>query len=134
MGHPKSWKELNCDFIAAQECVDDKFIWTYTSPMLPVSQVNFLGRRLFLRRLPTRVVLQRREIAVQDVRCPLCGDLDETADHVFISCRFAQIVWQFMADWCRLHSFILFDRLNLFNYHSFANGLQVEENNPNTDT
>ncbi|MFS7900797.1 hypothetical protein Hanom_Chr06g00550781 [Helianthus anomalus] len=33
MGHPKSWKELNCDFIAAQECADDKFIWTYTSPI-----------------------------------------------------------------------------------------------------
>ncbi|XP_021975142.2 F-box protein At4g00755-like, partial [Helianthus annuus] len=39
-GHPKSWKELNCDFIAAQECADDKFIWAYTSPMLPVSQVS----------------------------------------------------------------------------------------------
>ncbi|KAJ0435133.1 putative F-box domain-containing protein [Helianthus annuus] len=42
MGHPKSWKELNYDFIKAQECADDKFIWTYTSPMFPVAQENCL--------------------------------------------------------------------------------------------
>ncbi|KAI7737580.1 hypothetical protein M8C21_027451, partial [Ambrosia artemisiifolia] len=44
MGHPKSWKELNYDFIEAQECADDKFIWTYTSPVFPVAQENRLQR------------------------------------------------------------------------------------------
>ncbi|KAM0011364.1 hypothetical protein Hdeb2414_s0064g00765901 [Helianthus debilis subsp. tardiflorus] len=42
MGHPKSWKDLNYDFIEAQECADDKFIWTYTSPMFPVAQEKCL--------------------------------------------------------------------------------------------
>ncbi|XP_076940884.1 F-box protein At4g00755-like [Bidens hawaiensis] len=40
MGHPKSLKELNYDFIEAQECADDKFIWTYTSPIFPIMQEN----------------------------------------------------------------------------------------------
>ncbi|KAF5756852.1 putative F-box-like domain superfamily protein [Helianthus annuus] len=44
MGHPKSSKELSCDFMEAQECADDKFIWTYTSQMFPVVQANRLQR------------------------------------------------------------------------------------------
>ncbi|XP_076933163.1 F-box protein At4g00755-like [Bidens hawaiensis] len=44
MGHPKSWKELNYDFIEAEECADNKFMWTYTSPMFPMAQENRLQR------------------------------------------------------------------------------------------
>ncbi|KAI7748179.1 hypothetical protein M8C21_010538, partial [Ambrosia artemisiifolia] len=44
MGHPKSWKELDHDFMEAQECADDKFIWTYTSPIFPVARENGLQR------------------------------------------------------------------------------------------
>ncbi|KAI7737579.1 hypothetical protein M8C21_027450, partial [Ambrosia artemisiifolia] len=36
IGHPKSSTVLSYDFIEAQECADDKFIWTYTSQMFPV--------------------------------------------------------------------------------------------------
>ncbi|KAI3796577.1 hypothetical protein L1987_39255 [Smallanthus sonchifolius] len=44
MGHPKSWNELNHDFMEAQECADDKFIWTYTSQIFPVARENRLQR------------------------------------------------------------------------------------------
>ncbi|XP_071735956.1 F-box protein At4g00755-like [Rutidosis leptorrhynchoides] len=44
MGHPKCWNEIDRDFVNAQECADDKFIWTYTSKMFPVSQENRLQR------------------------------------------------------------------------------------------
>ncbi|KAK9050703.1 hypothetical protein SSX86_030327 [Deinandra increscens subsp. villosa] len=44
MGHLKSWKELTYDFMEAQECADDKFVWTYTSQMFPVAQENRLQR------------------------------------------------------------------------------------------
>ncbi|XP_076945349.1 F-box protein At4g00755-like [Bidens hawaiensis] len=44
MGHPKSCNDLNYDFVDAQECADDKFIWTYTSQMFPVIQQNRLQR------------------------------------------------------------------------------------------
>ncbi|KAI7729382.1 hypothetical protein M8C21_018643 [Ambrosia artemisiifolia] len=44
MGHPKSWNELDHDFMETQECADDKFIWTYTSPIFPVARENRLQR------------------------------------------------------------------------------------------
>ncbi|KAL8249459.1 hypothetical protein R6Q59_006327 [Mikania micrantha] len=44
LGHPKSWKDLSYDFKEAQECADDKFIWTYTSQLFPVAQENCLQR------------------------------------------------------------------------------------------
>ncbi|XP_076950244.1 F-box protein At4g00755-like [Bidens hawaiensis] len=44
MGHPKSCSELDHDFMEAQECADDKFIWTYTSPVFPVARENWLQR------------------------------------------------------------------------------------------
>lgn len=44
MGHPKSWNEIEHDFMEAEECADDKFIWTYTSQMFPVAQENQLQR------------------------------------------------------------------------------------------
>ncbi|KAJ0439307.1 putative F-box domain-containing protein [Helianthus annuus] len=44
MGHPKSRDELDHDFMETQECADDKFIWTYTSPIFPVARENRLQR------------------------------------------------------------------------------------------
>ncbi|KAJ9563470.1 hypothetical protein OSB04_008630 [Centaurea solstitialis] len=44
MGHPKSWNEIEHDFMESQECANDKFIWTYTSPMFPVAQENSLQK------------------------------------------------------------------------------------------
>ncbi|GKB05779.1 hypothetical protein Tco_0833974 [Tanacetum coccineum] len=39
MGHPKSWIEMDQNFMRTQECADYKFVWTYTSEMFPVAQV-----------------------------------------------------------------------------------------------
>ncbi|KAF5761452.1 putative F-box domain-containing protein [Helianthus annuus] len=44
MGHPKSLNGLDHNFMEAQECADDKFIWTYTSPILPMAQENRLQK------------------------------------------------------------------------------------------
>ncbi|KAI3498330.1 hypothetical protein L1887_34102 [Cichorium endivia] len=44
MGHPKSWSEIDHDFMESQECADDKFVWTYTSQMFPMAQENRLQR------------------------------------------------------------------------------------------
>ncbi|KAI3764482.1 hypothetical protein L2E82_14491 [Cichorium intybus] len=40
MGHPKSWSEIDHDFMESQECADDKFVWTYTSQMFPMAQLS----------------------------------------------------------------------------------------------
>ena len=41
MGHPKSPNDIGLNFIKAQECADDKFVWTYTSQTFPMVQVNW---------------------------------------------------------------------------------------------
>lgn len=44
LGHPKSKSEIEYDFMESQECADDKFVWTYTSPIFPMAQENRLQR------------------------------------------------------------------------------------------
>lgn len=43
MGHPKSKKEISIEArdLPLQKPVDDKFVWTYTSPVYPMIQVIF---------------------------------------------------------------------------------------------
>ncbi|PWA70259.1 hypothetical protein CTI12_AA290090 [Artemisia annua] len=43
MGHPKSWNEMDQNFMRTQECADDKFVWTYTSEMFQVAQNSSTG-------------------------------------------------------------------------------------------
>ncbi|KAJ0925693.1 putative reverse transcriptase zinc-binding domain-containing protein [Helianthus annuus] len=45
-------------------------------------------------RLPTMAALARRGIPVTSLACVLCGEIDETCEHLFMSCQFAQTVWQ----------------------------------------
>ncbi|PWA55643.1 hypothetical protein CTI12_AA420210 [Artemisia annua] len=44
MGHPKSQKDIGLNFIKAQECADDKFVWTYTSKTFPMVQESRLQK------------------------------------------------------------------------------------------
>ncbi|KAJ9546826.1 hypothetical protein OSB04_019369 [Centaurea solstitialis] len=41
-GHPKSWKEMDHNFLESQESADDEFVWTYTSKLYPVAQEDSL--------------------------------------------------------------------------------------------
>ncbi|PWA65053.1 hypothetical protein CTI12_AA338470 [Artemisia annua] len=44
MGHPKFQKDIGLNFIKAQECADDKFVWTYTSETFPMVQESRLQK------------------------------------------------------------------------------------------
>ncbi|KAJ0435134.1 putative F-box domain-containing protein [Helianthus annuus] len=77
MGHPKSVKDLNYDFIKAQECADDKFIWTYTSPMFPVTQENLLQKF----RLPAPVVCIGGYLQIE-----LLGRVSKSSDDKYYIC------------------------------------------------
>nr|XP_043628313.1 F-box protein At4g00755-like [Erigeron canadensis] len=44
MGHPKSFKDIDRDFLDSQESADDKFVWTYTSQTFPMLQENRLQK------------------------------------------------------------------------------------------
>ncbi|KAF5772602.1 putative reverse transcriptase zinc-binding domain-containing protein [Helianthus annuus] len=56
-------------------------------------KVGIVAWRAILERLPTRCSLSHRNIDVPSTLCPLCGDDQETAEHLFVTCGFAQHVW-----------------------------------------
>ncbi|XP_022040802.1 uncharacterized protein LOC110943358 [Helianthus annuus] len=77
-----------------------RFVWNNWVPL----KVNFLAWRVTLDRLPTTMDLRRRIVPVQSVECKFCHAENETATHLFISCSFAQQVWEFIASWCKVNS------------------------------
>ena len=59
-------------------------------------------------RIPTMSALRMRNIVVGEGGCYLCGEEDESTDHIFTACRIANGVWAGVASWCRLSPLFLF--------------------------
>ena len=55
-------------------------------------------------RIPTADALLRRGISVHSPNCRLCGVEEESADHLFVNCRVAMEVWEWLWSWCRVPS------------------------------
>jgi len=55
--------------------------------------------RLLLDRLPTRDNLARRGMQLTSVRCPMCQEGEETAQHLFTTCKVAQKVCDLYERW-----------------------------------
>ncbi|XP_022027114.1 uncharacterized protein LOC110928407 [Helianthus annuus] len=70
-----------------------------------------------MERLPTMAALARRNVPVPNQMCVLCGDYAETCDHIFVSCHFAQSIWQNLAIWCRMPPIIAFGIKDLLTLH-----------------
>ncbi|XP_076894468.1 uncharacterized protein LOC143546762 [Bidens hawaiensis] len=95
------------------------FTWNNWVP----KKVCILAWRASLERLPTLVALAKRNICYGSVLCPICGEVKETLEHMFNSCRFAQDVRQVISMWYGAHSVFAFciqDLLDLFKYSGFT--------------
>ncbi|KAJ0830373.1 putative reverse transcriptase zinc-binding domain-containing protein [Helianthus annuus] len=92
--------------------------WNRWSPI----KVNFLIWRLVMDRLPTMVNLAKRNIQVGSLMCKLCGESEETSEHLFVSCGLTQSIWDFVGSWCRLYGFFLFDVKDVLGYHRMTRG------------
>ncbi|GJU73336.1 RNA-directed DNA polymerase, eukaryota, reverse transcriptase zinc-binding domain protein [Tanacetum coccineum] len=57
------------------------------------SKVNISSWRIFHRRLPTRLNLDKRGIDLDSVLCPICNDNPELEDHIFVECCIAKSTW-----------------------------------------
>ncbi|KAJ0520325.1 putative RNA-directed DNA polymerase [Helianthus annuus] len=60
-------------------------------------------------RLPTVAALRRRNITTQNPMCRLCGDFEESMEHMFVSCQFSQLVWQVISQWCHVTPIYAFE-------------------------
>ncbi|KAJ0533359.1 putative RNA-directed DNA polymerase [Helianthus annuus] len=87
-------------------------------------KVNFLIWRLIQDKIPTCTALTRRNILIQDDTCKLCGEMVESAIHLFASCRIAEQVWEFVSRWCRIQRVYALELKDLANIHKNNNGSQ----------
>ncbi|KAJ0427646.1 putative RNA-directed DNA polymerase [Helianthus annuus] len=73
-------------------------------------------------RLPTRKALARRGIPVSTTVCALCGELEETCEHLFVTCQFAQIIWHVIGQWCKYPALYAFCFRDVLDFYKWAPG------------
>ncbi|KAJ0837228.1 putative reverse transcriptase zinc-binding domain-containing protein [Helianthus annuus] len=69
-------------------------------------------------RIATLTALKKRNIGTDNLSCCLCGEEDETVDHLFTTCCFASMVWSFVCSWSKSQNFILFSFKDLLEAHN----------------
>ncbi|MFS7919355.1 putative reverse transcriptase zinc-binding domain-containing protein [Helianthus anomalus] len=90
-------------------------------PWLP-PKINVFGWRAIQNRLPTSDNLVRRGIIQIPVQCCFCGDVEETAEHIFTSCYTASIVWHHISSWCKISQIFVFALKDIFELHKHFRG------------
>ncbi|XP_076892373.1 uncharacterized protein LOC143544101 [Bidens hawaiensis] len=96
------------------------FQWNNWVPM----KVGIIAWRAAQERLPTLMALAARNIHLESTRCPLCGDYDETSDHLFVSCQSSQVIWQVIAQWCKVPTLYAFSIKDLLDFHLTIQGTE----------
>lgn len=72
--------------------IDQAFIWNWKSFSQPKHKVFFW--LLLKDRLSTRNILKRKNMHLDDFNCELCNmRVEETSEHLFLHCPFAQDCW-----------------------------------------
>nr|XP_043639597.1 uncharacterized protein LOC122610694 [Erigeron canadensis] len=74
------------------------FPWNKLAPL----KVNIFCWRLEMNRIATSDLLQNRNIVVPSSLCILCKAMNETANHLFLHCDFAEQLWGFIRSWVKL--------------------------------
>ncbi|PWA63518.1 RNA-directed DNA polymerase, eukaryota [Artemisia annua] len=92
------------------------FKWCKWIPM----NCNIFGWRADMGKIPTAMALIHRNIPINDVSCPFCGDVEETVDHLFTGCLVANALWQHVTSWCKVHNWFAFSFKDLVNIHNFV--------------
>ncbi|KAH1234887.1 Leucine carboxyl methyltransferase 1 [Glycine max] len=70
-------------------------LWKLKVPL----KYAIFGWRLIRDRLPTKINLHRRQVAVSDTSCPLCKNEVEDAGHLFFHCRKVTPLWWESMSW-----------------------------------
>ncbi|XP_076936944.1 uncharacterized protein LOC143604309 [Bidens hawaiensis] len=74
-------------------------------------------------RVPVLSLLTKRNIRVDSMDCPACGLMEETTEHIFVSCGLAQSVWLVISTWCKvpqLFAFSVCDIVESYKYSKFS--------------
>ncbi|GJW54616.1 RNA-directed DNA polymerase, eukaryota, reverse transcriptase zinc-binding domain protein [Tanacetum coccineum] len=111
----KIGNEENYSFLdryLSQSLPSSNYKWNNLLP----SKVNITTWRISIQRLPTRINLDKRNVDLDSVRCPICDDALETEQHVFVSYNLAGKIWKDILNWWNIKSIVvstLDDAINL---------------------
>ncbi|XP_076930863.1 uncharacterized protein LOC143595823 [Bidens hawaiensis] len=72
-----------------------------------------------MNKIPVLFELVKRGISVRTAVCPICEDELESAEHLMISCVFAQTLWSAISSWCKVPSIFAFSVKDLLGLHRF---------------
>ncbi|KAK1422577.1 hypothetical protein QVD17_17860 [Tagetes erecta] len=92
-----------------------KLKWCKSVPQ----KVNIFAWQAELDRIPTRQALSCRNINIESILCPLCSQFSETAEHLLISCEYANLIWCYISSWCNIppiFAFSIRDLLDVFKF------------------
>ncbi|KAJ0900727.1 putative reverse transcriptase zinc-binding domain-containing protein [Helianthus annuus] len=126
LGNSESFAVADIKKVAAEHCRSIPayvFVWNNYVP----KKVGVVSWRAISDRLPTKVALASRNIIINDTRCVLCGDYEESSEHLFVSCHFTQSVWLVMAQWCRIPPIVAFCLRDLLDAHLFLHGCKKKK-------
>ncbi|XP_076940458.1 uncharacterized protein LOC143609645 [Bidens hawaiensis] len=75
--------------------------------------------RVEMERIPVMVQLVKRGVMVTSAICPISEEDLESAEHLVVSCQFAQSVWCIISSWCKISPFFAFSVKDLSECHRF---------------
>ncbi|XP_035834146.1 uncharacterized protein LOC118482665 [Helianthus annuus] len=70
-----------------------------------------------MNRIVTVEVLKKRNVNVADPNCCLCGEIDETKEHLFCACSIASLLWNRISAWCKIPNIFVFSFRDLLEIH-----------------
>lgn len=82
---------------------------------------NVFMWRAKLDRIPTAAALLRRNIIVGDGSCYLCGEGEETSEHLFTACPIANGIWSNIASWLKIPPVFVFSIEDIVRLSEFTN-------------
>ncbi|XP_076918970.1 uncharacterized protein LOC143579598 [Bidens hawaiensis] len=100
--------------------LDSSGTFSVSSIKARISEVIILAWWAELDRVHVLTLLAKRNISLESVDCPACGEVEETTDHVFISCGLAQSVWHAISTWCKVSNLFAFCVRDIIELHKYA--------------
>ncbi|PWA67589.1 RNA-directed DNA polymerase, eukaryota [Artemisia annua] len=68
-------------------------------------------------KIPTSDALRRRNMVGVEATCSICGEDNESVEHLFTSCWVAMLVWNHICSWTRVQRFFAFSFRDLIEVH-----------------